>query len=76
MYKPREVSLKKWSRQSGYKCCWKIRLQNIMSDPRRHHLLLPLCTTVSDLSLGQGSQGHYLASFSANFSTDQDEIGY
>ena len=24
---------KNWSRQSGCKCCWKPRLQNIMSDP-------------------------------------------
>ena len=24
-----------WSRQSGCKCCWQTRLQNIISDPRR-----------------------------------------
>ena len=34
MYRLRGVSSKNWSRQSDCKCCWKTRLQNIMSDPR------------------------------------------
>ena len=34
VYRLRGVSSKNWSRQSGCKCCWKTRLQNMMSDPR------------------------------------------